>query len=109
MKYQNIHTKRKGLRCPIRIMNNSGDDVLTTYDTAVDDSAAVATEDLQRFWNECVEEFRDKGTSLTPRVYGKSVGSTSFDPITGDDINAPEFDVSLFDEILIQPVPLSGG
>lgn len=107
--FQNIQTKRKGLRCPIRVMNHSGDEVLTTYDPEVADSSKVATEDLQRFWDECVDEFKDRGTSLTPKVYGKKVGGTDFDLISGDEINAPEFDIALFDEVLVQPVPLSGG
>jgi hypothetical protein len=109
MKYQNIETKRKGLRCPIRVMNHEGDGILTTYDTEVEDSVAVATKDLQDFWAQCIEEFTDKGTSLTPTVTGKRIGATDFDLLTGAEIEAPEFDVGLFEEILIQPVPLGGG
>jgi len=107
--FQNIQTKRKGLRCPIRVMNHSGDDILTTYDTAVEDSVAVATKDLQDFWGQCVDEFAGRGTSLKPTVAGKRIGSTDFDLLTGSEIESPEFDVGLFEEILIQPVPLSGG
>jgi len=109
MKFQNIQTKRKGLRCPIRVMNLSGDDILTTYDTEVADSVAVATKDLQDFWDQCVDEFSSKGTSLTPTVAGRLHGATDFDWLTGEQIKAPEFDVGLFEEILIQPVPLTGG
>ncbi len=109
MKFQNIETKRSGLRCPIRVMNHTGDSIMTTYDTEVADSAAVATKDLQNFWNECIEEFESKGTTLTPNVFGRIVGGTDYDPIRGEQIKAPGFDVGLFEEIVIQPVPLGGG
>jgi len=107
--FQNIQTKRKGLRCPIRVMNYSGDDILTTYDTAIEDSVAVATKDLQDFWGQCVDEFKGRSTSLRPVIAGKRVGSSDFDMLSATEIESPEFDVGLFDEILIQPVPLAGG
>jgi hypothetical protein len=108
-KLHKMVAKRPGLRCPIRVMSHQGDGCLTTYDPAVEDSAAVATQDLRDFWGQCVDEFKGKGTSLTPVVAGKRVGGSSFDLLTGDEIAAPEFDVGLFDEILVQPVPLTGG
>jgi hypothetical protein len=107
--FQNIQTKRKGLRCPIRVMNHSGDDILTTYAPEVEDSVSVATKDLQDFWAQCVDEFEGRGTSLKPMVAGKRVGESDFGILTGAEIESPEFDVGLFEEILIQPVPLSGG
>lgn len=106
--FQNIQTKRKGLRCVIRVMNHAGDDILTTYDPTVE-STAVATKDLQDFWSECIDEFSARGTSLTPTVAGKRIGESDFEILTGDEIQAPHFDVGLFEEILIQPMPLVGG
>lgn len=107
--FQNIKTKRSGLRCAIRVMNHSGDDVLTTYDTMVDSSVEVATKDLQDFWQKCIDEFADRGTTkLKPVVCGRKVGAIDFDWL-GESVMAPDFDLGRFEEILIQPVPLVGG
>jgi len=107
--FQNIQTKRKGLRCVIRVMNHSGDDILTTYAPDVSDSVAVATKDLQEFWGQCIDEFSAHGQSCLSMVAAKRIGSPDFDILTTEEIQAPTFDVGLFEEILIQPVPLAGG
>ena len=107
--FQNIETKRKGLRCPIRVLNHSGDDLLTTYDPAVAGSSAVATKDLQDFWQECIDEFAGKGRPCLSMVVGKRIGASDFDVLSTEQIRAPEFDVADFVEVVIQPVPLGGG
>lgn len=104
--FQNIKTKRVGLRCPIRVMNKSGDDLLTTYAPEVDNSVEVATEDLRNFWDSCIAEFGN--STLKPMLAGRRTGHADFDWIGGD-VMDPEFDLSLYEEVLIQPVPLSGG
>jgi len=108
--FQNIQTKRRGLKCVIRVINHSGDDILTTYDPMVADSVSVATKDLQDFFSECITEFESKGKSLmSPNVFVKHPGAEDFDMVTSDEVLAPNFDVGLFEEVLIQPVPLTGG
>lgn len=105
---QNIKTKRRGLRCEVQVMNSSGHDVLTTYDREVDNSVEVATEDLQRFMDECINEFRTKGSGLTPNVWGRSRDNPSgeMDQI---DVKADGFSVEPFTQITVMPVPLTGG
>ena len=105
MKIQNIEPKRAGLKCSIRVMNFSGDDVLTTYDTEVEDSVAIATEDLADFWEKCITEHKCKGTN----VWARRNGESEHDMLTLDEVRSPEFDLGLFEDVLIQPVPLTGG
>jgi hypothetical protein len=90
-------------------MSHAGDGCLTTYDPDVEDSVAVATQDLQDFWGQCVDEFARSGSSLTPTVAGKLTGADDFGLLTGDEIKAPDFDLGAYEEILVQPVPLGGG
>lgn len=108
-KFQNVATKRKGLRCEIQIMNHSGHDVLTTYDTEVDNSVEVAQAELTAFFNECIAEFEKSSRGgLKPLVTGRTADMAQGDTTLVDPL-APDFDLSLYTQILIQPVPLVGG
>ena len=104
---QKISTKQRGFRCNVRIMNWSGDDILTTYDPAIEDSVSIATKDLQEFWGQCIDEYAQY--KQKPMLFGKTSTSTSYDWIKSEEILLPEFSVGLYENILIQPVPLSGG
>jgi len=109
--FQNIQTKRKGLACPINVMNHSGHDVLTTYDPQVDNSVEVATQDLQEFMQSCIAEFEGRGNRLKPNVFGKRPGQPEgeLDWIGLDELLSPDFSLEGFTEIMVQPVPLTGG
>lgn len=110
MKFQAIETKQKGFRCPVRVVNHSGDDILTTFDPSVDNSVQVATKDLQDFWQKCVDEFKGHGYKHSqPKVFGKRQGEQAFDLIRGDELMSPEFDLTPFEDVMVQPVPLTGG
>ncbi len=106
MIYQNVKTIRSGLSCKVRVANHSGDDILTTYDDKVDNSVEIAQADLAAFFQSCIDEFEAKCPGLRPSAFGRQVGQSEFilvNPV-GDD-----FDLKLYDEILVQPVPLAGG
>jgi hypothetical protein len=107
MNIQNIETKRKGLKCKIRVINHTGDSTLTTFDPVVDNSVSIATADLQDFVSECIKSF--KGRTLKPVVAGRRIGATEYDLIQGTELLAPEFDLGIFDDVIVQPVPLVGG
>jgi hypothetical protein len=107
MKFQNIQTKRKGLRCQIQVTNHSGHDVLTTYEPGVDNSVEVAQADLAAFWDDCIAEFSRGGrTGLKPLVAGTKPGESEAILV---DPKAPDFDLSLFENITVMPFPLAGG
>lgn len=107
---QNIQTKRSGLKYKIRVLNHTGDSILTTFDPVVDNSVSVATADLQDFVSKCISEFASRGrTSLKPVVAGRRMGNAEYDMIRSEELMAPEFDLSIFDDVLVQPVPLVGG
>ena len=99
---QNVETVRAGLPCCVRVMNKSGDDVLTTYDRADAATCVEAAETIESFWDRCMDEHHYK-----PTIFGRAVGGETFDLIRFDD--KPNLDPNLFEEILIQPAPLTGG
>jgi len=101
--FQNIKTRHKGHGCKIRVMNYSGDDVLTTYALDKPETVTVAQSDLAAFMDSCIAEY---GGQVNPNVFGRRIGMNEFDMV---DIKAPDFDLSLFSEVLVQPVPLTGG
>ena len=111
MNIHNIRTKHKGLRCLIRVINHQGDGILTTYDPSEKESVDIATQDLQDFFNSCIDQFKavNADSQLTPNVWGRKVGGTEMDLILTSDIQSPTFDVGLYEDIMIQPVPLAGG
>jgi hypothetical protein len=100
---QNIKTVNAKHRCKVRVMNHSGDDILTTFDNDVATTCVEATETIQDFVKECLEKNRYKAT-----VFGRRVGAPDFDLIRFP-VDEPDFDLSLFEEVLIQPAPLVGG
>lgn len=111
-KFQNIQPKRKGLRCEVQVINHQGHGVLTTYDPDVDNSVEVAQADLVKFFDECIGSF-DKGNrygggGLKPLVNGRRIGAGIEDNELLD-VKAPDFDLSLFEQVTIMPVPLAGG
>jgi hypothetical protein len=99
---QNVQTVRAGLPCRVNVMNHSGDDLLTTYDPANAATCVEAAETIEAFWSRCIDEHH-----VTPTIFGRAVGGETFDLIQFDD--KPNLDPGLFEEILIQPVPLTGG
>lgn len=108
-KFQDIETKRPGLRCEVQVFNHQGHGVLTTYEPGVDNSVEVAQADLIEFFDECIAEFTRSGSrGLKPLVAGR----TSTMP-PGEsaqiDVKAPDFDLSLFEQVTIMPMPLAGG
>lgn len=108
-KFQDIVPKRAGLRCEIQVCNHQGHGVLTTYDQDVDNSVEVAQADLVEFWDQCIAEFNRSGKSgLKPIVNGRRIGAITHENELLD-IKAPEFDLGLFEQVTIFPVPLAGG
>lgn len=106
-KFQDIQPKQAGLRCEIQVLNNQGHGILTTFDPDVDNSVKLATKELDDFWNECIRSYKRGGveSKLTPIVNGiKPCGSTDL-----LDIKAPDFDLSLYEQVIIMPMPYVGG
>lgn len=110
VKFQDIQPKRAGLRCEIQVINNQGHGVLTTYEPGVDNSVEIAQADLTAFFDECIASFNRGGysSSLKPLVNGRRIGA-GVEENELLDIKAPDFDLSLFEQITIMPVLLSGG
>ena len=100
---QDIKTVNSKHRCKVRVMNKNGDDVLTTFDSDVATTCVEANETIQGFVRECYETHKYK-----PCVFGRRIGAPDFDLIRFT-VAEPDFDLSLFEEILIQPAPLVGG
>jgi hypothetical protein len=76
----------------------------------VDNSVEVAQADLTEFFDACIADFNRGGRSsgLKPLVNGRRIGAG----IEGNeelDVHAPDFDLSLFEQVTIMPMPLSGG
>ena len=108
-KFQNIQPKRAGLRCEIQICNQQGHGVLTTYDQGVDNSVEVAQAELVAFFDECISDFNRGGKSgLKPIVNGRRVGAPEGENELID-VKAPDFDLSLFEQVTVMPFPLAGG
>ena len=110
-KFQDIQPKRAGLRCEVQIINQQGHGVLTTYEPGVDNSVEIAQADLTAFFDECIISF-NRGRShvggLKPIVNGRRIGAgTEENELL--DIKAPDFDLSLFEQVTIMPMPLAGG
>lgn len=105
-KFQGIQPKRAGLRCEIQICNHQGHGVLTTYDPGVDNSVEIAQADLETFWDDCIEQYGSRG--LKPLVNGRRVGAGEQENELLD-IKAPDFDLSLFEQVTVMPFPLVGG
>lgn len=101
---QNIQTIKSGLPCKIRVLNHSGDDVLTTFDNAATATCVEGSDAIGEFWDKCIETHGHK-----PTFYGRRTGERDYDLLTVDKGCKPEFDLSLFDEVVIQPAPLTGG
>lgn len=99
---QNIQTSKPGLPCKVRVMNLTGDAVLTTYDNAEAATCVEASTAIGDFWDRCIAEH-----SYTPTMFGHRIGEPDFELLRVAD--RPDFDLGLFDEILIQPAPLTGG
>lgn len=109
VKFQNIQPKRAGLRCEVQVINEQGHGVLTTYDPVVDNSVEIAQADLTTFFDECIESFkRGRSGGLKPLVNGRRIGA-GVEENELVDIKSPDFDLSLFEQITIMPMPLSGG
>ena len=113
-KFQDIKPKRAGLRCEVQVINQQGHGVLTTYEPGVDNSVEVAQADLAVFFDECIASFnRGRSSSsyiggLKPIVNGRRIGA-GIEENELIDIKAPDFDLSLFEQVTIMPMPLSGG
>lgn len=101
---QKIETIRPGLACEVQVFNHQGHGVLTTYEPGVDNSVEVAQADLVDFWDRCIAEFG--GRKLKPVVHGTLIGETEGKLI---DPKAPDFDLGLFENVTVMPVPLTGG
>lgn len=108
-KFQDIQPKRAGLVCEIQVVNHQGHGVLTTYEPGVDNSVELAQGELEAFFDECITSFNRGGASgLKPMVNGRRIGAgTEENELL--DIKAPDFDLSLFEQVTIMPVPLAGG
>ncbi len=109
-KFQDIQPKRAGLRCEVQVINQQGHGVLTTYDQGVDNSVAIAQADLEAFFDGCIAEFNRGGcsTGLEPKVWGRRPGMAEGETELVD-IKTPEFDLGLFEQVTIMPMPLAGG
>lgn len=109
MKFQDIQPKRAGLRCEVQVINRQGHGVLTTYEQGVDDSVEIAQADLEAFLDECIADFQRSGSmGLRSLVNGRRVGA-GIEENELLDIKAPDFDLSLFEQVTIMPVPFAGG
>lgn len=107
--FQKIKTKRAGLRCEIQVCNHQGHGVLTTYDPAVDNSVEIAQADLAAFFDKCISDFKRGGRGgLKPLVNGRLVGAGQ-EENEMIDVQAPDFDLSLFEQVTVIPYPLAGG
>lgn len=108
--FQDIKPKRAGLRCEVQVINLQGHGVLTTYEPGVDNSVEIAQADLEAFFDECIASFRRSSPSsgLKPFVNGRLIGA-GVDGNERLDIKAPDFDLSLYEQVTIMPVALSGG
>ncbi len=112
---QNVKTIRKGLPCSVNVGNGSGHDVLTTWDNGDVATVEAANLDVEKFFNQCVDEFALRSGSRTPcrpNIFGRPVGGAR----DGMDLmpvnehgHLRDLDLSRFEEVLIQPVGLSGG
>lgn len=93
------------MRVKIRKMDHSGDSVMATYDTDVDNSVNVAQNELEAFLSDCVARHGD-----CPPVWAKRTGATSFSPVTIEVGPKPKLteDLRTFDEVLLQ-FPLIAG
>ena len=109
-KFQDIQPKRAGLACEIQVINQQGHGVLTTYDPGVDNSVEIAQADLVNFFDECIADFKRGGreSGLKPIVNGRRIGA-GVEENELVDIKAPDFDLSLFEQVTIMPMPLAGG
>jgi len=109
-KFQDIQPKRDGLRCEVQIINLQGHGVLTTYEPGVEDSVEVAQADLTAFFDECIADFNrgSRKSNLKPKVWGHRPGMAEGETDLLD-IKAPEFDLGLFDQVMVMPVPITGG
>lgn len=111
-KFQDIQPKREGLACEVQVINEQGHGVLTTYEPGVDNSVEVAQADLTAFFDECITDFnrgrRHGGSGLKPIVNGRRIGAgTEENELLN--VKAPDFDLSLFEQVTVMPMPLSGG
>ncbi len=111
VKFQDIQPKVAGLACEIQVINQQGHGVLTTYEKGVDNSVELATAELAAFWGDCISSFNRGGgpsSGLKPIVNGRRIGA-GIEENEELDITAPDFDLSLFEQVTIMPMPLSGG
>lgn len=102
---QDIKTIRQGLRCKVRVMSHSGDDVLTTFDNTATATCVEASDAIGDLWDRCITEHKGH----KPTIFGRRTGEVDFDLLAVPDSARPKFDLTPFEEILIQPVPLIGG
>jgi len=112
MLYQNVKIIVKGNPCKVRVANHSGDDILTTYDHGDVATVDQANMDVAAFFNACVDEFKLKNPSrpCKPNMFVRPKGEQDMTLVTtADDGKVHDLDLSLFEEVLIQPVPLAGG
>ncbi len=110
-KFKNIEPKVAGLRCEIQVCNQSGHDVLTTFDPAETATVVDAQTELVAFWDSCIEEFTRGGTRATglkPLVNGRRPGTAEGETELLD-VKAPDFDLRKFEQVTIMPYPLCGG
>lgn len=93
------------MRVKIRKMDHSGDSVMATYDTDVDNSVTVAQSELEAFLADCVAKHGE-----CPPVWAKRAGSTSFSPVKVEVGITPKIaeDLRNFEEMLLQ-FPLVAG
>jgi len=64
------------------------------------------------FFNSCVDEFalRNPNRPCKPNIFARPIGEQQMKWLpTSDNGHLVDLDLSLFEEVLIQPVPLAGG
>jgi len=106
---QKIETKQKGYRCEIQVPDLTGHSILTTYDPDIKESVEIATQDLADFFSDCIEQFEKYGNyGLKPRVFVREV-DTPYGEMYPVDIDSDMFDLSKYEQVLVQSMPVVGG
>ena len=108
--FQDIKPIRAGLACEVQVINKQGHGVLTTYEPGLDNSVEIAQAELVTFFDECIESFNrgSHRSGLKPLVNGRRIGA-GVEANELIDPTADGFDLGLFEQITIMPMPLAGG
>jgi len=85
--------------CLIKFTDHTGDSVVATYDRELAETMEIATADLDKFWGECIEAYKNRGV---PLVSGQRADTLAWELMERGDTVAP------YVNVLFTP-PLTGG